>query len=394
MGVGAAFVMPATLSVITSSFPEQERARAVGIWVGVAGGGAVLGLFATGLLLEWFAWNSFFALNVTLAAVALAGTVAFVPSSRDEHPPTIDPLSAMLSLLGIGGLVFGIIEGATKGWSDPIVVIPLIVGAVSLVTFVLVQLRKAAPLLDPRLFTDRGFGIGSLSVTAQFFAAFGFFFIVMQYLQYVNGYSALGAAVALLPMPLFLLPTARISPRIADRFGFAVVGAVGLTCIAVGFGIIASLGTDLVYWRFAVGVAVFAIGMGLAGTPATTAITAALPRAKQGVASAVNDTAREVGSAFGIAVLGSTLNSAYRDGMAAVAAALPPQAAEGVMNSIAFVVRLPVEQMGDRGTQLVAQAKEAFADGVQQASVVAGVALILTALAVLLLGPRRRHGQP
>jgi hypothetical protein len=147
----------------------------------------------------------------------------------------------------------------------------------------------------------------------------------------------------------------------------------------------------LVYWRFAIGVAVFAIGMGLAGTPATTAITAALPRAKQGVASAVNDTAREVGSAFGIAVLGSTLNSAYRDGMAAVAASLPPQAAEGVLNSIAFVVRLPVDQMGDRGTQLVAQAKEAFADGVQQASIVAGVVLILAALAVLLLGPRRRH---
>lgn len=389
MGVGAAFVMPATLSVITSSFPEEERGRAVGVWVGVAGGGAVLGLFATGLLLEWFAWNSFFALNVALSAAALAGTLAVVPTSRDEHPPSIEPLSAVLSLLGIGGLIFGIIEGATRGWSDPLVVGALIVGCLAITAFIAVELRKPAPLLDPRLFTHRGFGIGSLSVTAQFFAAFGFFFIVMQYLQYVNGYSALGAAVALLPMPVFLLPTARIAPRIAQRFGFAVVGAAGLTCIAIGFGIIASLGTALVYWQFALGVAIFAVGMGLAGTPATTAITAALPRTKQGVASAVNDTAREVGSAFGIAVLGSVLNAAYRDGMSTVAASLPPQAAEAVTNSVAFVARLPIDQMGDRGQELVAQAKDSFAVGVQHAGVVAGVVLLLTALAVLLFGPRR-----
>ncbi len=388
MGVGAAFVMPTTLSIITTSFPPEERGKAVGVWVGVAGGGAVIGLFGAGLLLEWFEWNSFFVLNVVLAAIALVGTIAVIPSSRDSHPPTLDPVSALLSLVAVSFLVFGIIEGPTAGWDDPWVVGALVGGFAALIAFVLVELRKEAPMLDPRLFLLRGFGTGSLSITAQFFAAFGFFFIVMQYLQFVNGYSALGAATCMLPMPFVLIPTARMAPRLADRIGFARVGALGLTLIAIGFFIISRLGTEMVYWQFAVGLVVFAAGMGLAGTPATTAIVSALPTSKQGVASAVNDTAREVGSAFGIAVLGSVLNSGYRNGMADAVAGLPTQAAEAVQDSIAFVQMAPMEQFGPRGEALVAAANEAFASGVSSAVMVAGGVLIAVAVVVLVFGPR------
>jgi EmrB/QacA subfamily drug resistance transporter len=388
MGVGAAFVMPTTLSIITTSFPADERGRAVGVWVGVAGGGAIIGLFAAGLLLEWFSWNSFFALNVVLAAVAFAGTLAIVPSSRDEHPPALDGVSAALSLVGISGLVFAIIEGPTSGWDDPAVLVALGAGAIALVLFVVRELRKTQPMLDPRLFLLRGFGTGTLSLTAQFFAAFGFFFIVMQYLQFVNGFSALGAAAAMLPLPFILLPTARMAPRLADRVGFRRIGALGLTLIATGFFIISTLGADLVYWQFAIGIAIFALGMGLAGTPATTAIVSSLPAAKQGVASAVNDTAREVGSAFGIAVLGSVLNAGYRDGMATAVAGLPPQLAEAATSSIAFVRYGPIEQLGERGAALVTAANQAFADGVSAAVVAAGAVLIGVAIVVLLFGPR------
>ena len=388
MGVGAAFVMPTTLSIITTSFPLEERGKAVGLWVGVAGGGAVIGLFGAGLLLEWFSWNSFFVLNVVLAIIALIGAILVVPSSRDEHPPTLDPISALLSLVAVSFLVFGIIEGPAAGWDDPWVIGALVLGVLALVAFVLVELRKKAPMLDPRLFLLRGFGTGSLSITAQFFAAFGFFFIVMQYLQFVNGYSPLAAATAMLPMPLVLIPTARMAPRLADRLGFARVGALGLSLIAVGFFVISRLGTDLVYWQFAIGVVIFALGMGLAGTPATTAIVSSLPQSKQGVASAVNDTAREVGSAFGIAVLGSVLNSGYRAGMADAVAGLPPQAATAAQDSIAFVQFAPLEQLGSRGDQLVAAANAAFADGVSSAVMVAGGVLLVVAIVVLTFGPR------
>ena len=388
MGVGAAFVMPTTLSIITTSFPSDERGRAVGVWVGVAGGGAIIGLFGAGLLLEWFSWNSFFALNVVLAAIAIAGTLAVVPTSRDANPPALDPVSALLSLIGISGLVFGIIEGPNSGWDDPAVVGALVAGIVAIVLFVVRELRKPEPMLDPRLFLLRGFGTGTLSLTAQFFAAFGFFFIVMQYLQFVNGFSALGAAAAMLPLPFILLPTARMAPRLADRVGFRRIGALGLTLIATGFFVISLLGPELVYWQFAIGLGIFALGMGLAGTPATTAIVSSLPSAKQGVASAVNDTAREVGSAFGIAVLGSVLNSTYRDGMADAVAGLPAQLADAATSSIAFVRFAPVEQLGDRGAALVTAANQAFSNGVSAAVVAAGAVLIGVAIVVLVFGPR------
>lgn len=388
MGIGAALVMPTTLSIITTSFPPEEKGKAVGVWVGVAGGGAVLGLFASGLLLEWFSWNSFFALNVALAGLALVGTFLVVPSSRDQHPPALDPVSAALSLIAVAGLVFAIIEGPASGWTDPYVVAAGVAGLSALIGFILVELRKESPMLDPRLFRLRGFGTGSLSICAQFFAAFGFFFIVMQYLQFVVGYSALGAATALLPMPFVLIPTARLAPRLADRLGFARVGALGLSLIAAGFFVISRLGTPMAYWQFAVGVVIFALGMGLAGTPATTAIVSALPLSKQGIASAVNDTAREVGSAFGIAVLGSVLNGAYRDQMDSAVEGLPPQVADAAQNSIAFTQYAPLNQFGERGQALVTAANDAFASGVSSAVTVAAAVLLVVAAVVLLFGPR------
>ena len=189
MGLGAAGIMPTTLSVITTSFPESERPRAIGIWVGVAGGGAVLGLFASGLLLEYFDWQSFFALNVVLALVALAGVLAFVPRSADEHPSALDVVGAALSLVTVASTVFGVIEGPELGWGDPLTIGGLLLGAVAGVAFVAWELRTPEPMLDPRLFRLRGLSAGSLTIAVQFFAAFGFFFAIIQYLQYVTGRS-------------------------------------------------------------------------------------------------------------------------------------------------------------------------------------------------------------
>ena len=388
MGVGAAAIMPTTLSVITTSFPEHERPRAIGIWVGIAGGGAVLGLFATGFLLEYFPWQSFFGLNVGLAAVALIGVLAVVPQSADEDPPALDIPGALLSLVAVAATVFGIIEGAERGWADPLVVGSLVVGVLATVAFVGWESRVAAPMLDPALFRLRGFSAGTLTITVQFFAAFGFFFIAIQYLQYVTGRSPFETAISLLPLPLVLLPVARNAPLLAQRVGFRRLGPLGLVSMALGFLILSRLDAQTPYLLVVAGIVPFAFGMGLAGTPATTAITSSLPVSKQGVASAVNDTGRELGSAFGIAILGSVLNQGYRAGMADAVTRLPPEVAEQVLRSIAFTGSPAVANLGEAGRQLVEQARNAFVGGVSDAVFVASVVLAVAALAVWALAPR------
>ena len=390
MGLGAAGIMPTTLSVITTSFPVEERPKAIGVWVGVAGGGAVLGLFATGLLLEWFAWNSFFVLNVALAALALAGTLAVVPNSVDPAADRLDVVGGLLSLVAVSGVVLGVIEGPERGWADPVTLWALAAGVGAAVVFVLWELRHPRPLLDPRLFRLRGFSAGSLAIGIQFFASFGLFFTVLQYLQFVADLSPLMAAVCLLPLPVVMIPLARNAPRIAARVGYRRIAPVGLVLTAAGLLVVSTVGTDFVYVWFAAGLVVFAMGMALAGTPSTTAITEALPHHKQGVASAVNDTARELGSALGIAILGSALNQAYRDGMLGAVGALPAQARDAALSSIAFISSPEVEGAGAAAAPVVEAARQSFVDGVHAALVIAAVVALAGAVAVLLVAPSGR----
>lgn len=387
MGIGAAAIMPTTLSVITTSFPESQRPRAIGIWVGVAGGGAVIGLFGAGLLLQFYSWQSFFALNVALAGVAAIGVLAVVPALVDDERPGLDIVGAILSLVTVAAVVFGIIEGPDRGWASPITLGALLTGVLAGTCFVLWELRQKAPMLDPRLFRLRGFSAGALTVAIQFLCAFGFFFIFIQYLQYVTGRSPLEAAVALLPLPIVLLPTARQAPLLAQRIGFRRVGPLGLTSMAIAFLILSRTTIHTPYWVLAISIVFFALGMGLAGTPATTAITASLPVSKQGVASAVNDASREVGSALGIAILGSILNQRYRSDVAGAVAGLPHAVAEHVRSSIAFTGSPLVHAFGPEGQRLVTQAREAFAQGVDSAVLVGAGLLLVAAIVIGVLAP-------
>jgi len=330
---------------------------------------------------------------VVLAVLALVGTVLVIPPSRDAHPPRLDPVGAVLSLVGVSALVYGIIEVSARGWSDPLILGAYGLAVVTLAAFVLWEVRREHPLLDPRLFRLRGFSTGSLALTIQFFGSFGMFFTMLQYLQYVTGRSPLQAAVALLPMPFVMIPVARNAPHVAERIGIRRVVPVGLLLSATGLFLMSRLGVELTYWHFAVALVVFAAGMGLAGTPATTAIVASLPPTKQGVASAVNDTSRELGSALGIAILGSVLASGYRDALLASGAlvGLPAQVAERATSSIAFV-RAGAEQiaaMGPAGTRLVTAAEQAFVDATGQALLVGSGVLVLGAVLVALRAPGR-----
>jgi EmrB/QacA subfamily drug resistance transporter len=390
MGVAAALIMPVTLSVITTIFPPEERGKAVGTWVGVAAGGGVLGLLTSGVLLHFFSWQSIFALNVLLAAVALAGTLLIVPATRESRPPRLDPVGALVSVVALAALVFGTIEGPERGWGDPLTLAALLGGIAGLGLFVVWELHRGDPMLDPRNFLRRGFGAGSLSISVQFFAMFGFLFLALPYLQLVLGYSPLEAAAALLPMALVVIPLSRFAPTIAAHLGVRVTGPLGLGLMAAGFIILSTLGTDASYWHFLAGLLPFGAGMALSGSPATTAIVASLPPDKQGVASAVNDVSRELGGALGIAVLGSVLNTAYRSGVEQYTAALPADARAEARGSLGAA-----QAIGDRigAHDLVAHATSAFADGVSLALLAGAAALIAGALFVAFRAPGRAESQ-
>ncbi|HEY7399047.1 MAG TPA: MFS transporter [Gaiellaceae bacterium] len=389
IGLGAALVMPTTLSIITNVFPPEERGRAVGIWAGVAGGGAIVGLLLSGTLLEWFSWPSVFAINVVLATLAFAAAIPIVPTSRSPRRVRLDPQGALLSSLGLFGLVFAIIEAPQRGWLDPVTLTGFGAGAALLAAFVLFELRRDEPMLDPRLFARRGFGVGSLSLSLQFFAQFGFLFVALQYLQFVLGYSPLEAGASILPMALMLMAISPRAPKLARRFGVRLVGGTGLALMGVGFLVFTTLDVGSSYWRFGTGALIAGIGLALATAPATTAIVSSLPDHRQGIASAVNDLAREVGGAFGIAVLGSILQIGYRNDLGSATAGLPRPAADAARGSIAAAAEI-AQQAGPRGTALLERAHAAFVHGFTGALLVAALVLFAASVVVAVLAPGRK----
>jgi EmrB/QacA subfamily drug resistance transporter len=381
LGLGAALVMPATLSTITGTFPGAQRTRAVSVWAAVAGGAAVLGLLTSGLLLQVWSWPSVFGLNVVLAGAAIVGTIRFVPESADPETPRVDVIGAILSALGIVALVYSIIEAPNQGWGSARTLAGLAAGAVILVGFIAWEWRRRAPLLDPRVFARRGLAAGSLSIFVQFFALFGFIFIVLQYLQLIRGDSGLVSAVSMLPMAVTLMPAARLAPALVARLGARKVCATGLALIAAAMAVLSQLTPASGYWLLAVGLVVLGAGMGLATTPATSGITAALPAAQQGVGSALNDLSRETGGAVGIAVLASVLTATYKSHLSLVH--VPAAQAAAARSSVAVATHL--------GGTVAVQAQAAFADGMQPALLIAAGLVAVAAVTVALLMRPERH---
>jgi len=324
-------------------------------------------------------WPSVFALNVILAAGAVAGTIGFVPESADPDTPRLDVSGAVIAVAGLVALVYSIIEAPNQGWLSPRTLAGLAAGLVILAGFVAWELRRRAPMIDPRVFGRRRLAAGSLSIFVQFFSLFGFIFIVLQYLQLIRGDSGLVSALSMLPMAAAMLPTSRLSPALVARAGAQVTCVAGLTLIAAALLILAQLNGSSGYWLLAVGLIPLGTGMGLAMTPATSGITSALPAAQQGVASALNDLSREVGGAVGIAVLASILTAGYQSHLHL--AGLPAAQASSARSSVAVATRL--------GGAVAAQAHTAFADGLHLALLIAAGIALAAAVAVGMLLHRR-----
>ncbi|MGD0055418.1 MAG: MFS transporter [Acidimicrobiales bacterium] len=375
IGLGAALVMPATLSTITGTFPDAERTKAVGVWAAVAGGSAILGLLCSGILLQWFSWQAAFAVNVVLATVALAGTIRFVPESSQPDAPALDKGGALLATIGLVALVFSIIEAPDAGWLSTRTLGGVAIGLVALTGFVAFERRQRYPLLDPRLFSNRRLSASSLSISIQFFAFFGFTFVSLQYLEGVRGYSALVAALSILPLSAAMMPTAKLAPKLVARFGARAICVTGLILVAVGLVVVSRIGTNTSYWLFLAGIVPLGIGMGAAMTPATAAITEALPRAQQGVGSALNDLSREVGGALGTAVIGSIVTGVYRSTLQ-----LPGAPAELVVQARASFA-IAIHAGGSTGVH----ARDAFVNGIHIGLLYAAGAAIIAAVSVATL---------
>ena len=332
-GLGAAFIMPGTLSILTNVFRDpRERQRAIAVWAGCAGLGGALGPIATGLLLAHYDWPSTFFINVVICAVALLAGAFLLPNSSDPADTTFDPLGVIFAVGAVGGLLYGIIDGPSRGWSDPVTIAALVGGVALVVAFVLWERHNPRPMLDVRLFAVRPFQVGSTTITLQFFAMYGLYFAVAQYLQISHGYSPLRAAVACLPIGAVSMVSAWLSANMVRKYGNRVVVGSGLLLSAGGLAAMGWVTPTTTYLLLGAAFACMGFGGGQTNAPSTTLIMSSVPRAKSGVGSAVNDLSRELGGALGIAVLGSVLSSVYRSTVSAHAhsAALAAKAGSSV----------------------------------------------------------------
>lgn len=393
MGVAAAFVMPSTLSILTNVFPAQERPKAIAIWAGISGGGAALGPIASGYLLEHFWWGSVFLVNLPIILVALVAVAALVPSSRDAEEQPLDVPGAALSIVALGSLVYGIIEGPHHGWLTGRSFLVFAVAAVSMAAFILVESRVAHPMLDLKLFGDRRFSVASGGMTLTFFAMFGTFFLVAQYFQQVLGFTPLKSGMLQLPMAFVMMLVAPQVPRLVARFGAHRVVPVGLGFTALGLFIFSRMSVSSTLPEIYTSVIPLAIGMALTMTPLTTLIMASVPLNRAGVGSAMNDTTRELGGALGVAVLGSVVSSVYVDRLSAISAGLPEPLREAAESGLGGALAA-AERLGPSGAQLVDTARLAFVDGMSTAAVAGGMAVVLAALAAAWLLPRGSEVPP
>lgn len=386
-GAGAAFIMPATLSLLTAAYRHDERMKAVGIWAGVAGCGGVIGMLGSGALLYFWPWESIFWAFAGGAALifALACTVS---SSRDDEATPLDWAGAALIGGAVAVFVLGVVEAPERGWSNPLVYGPLAVGVLLAALFGFVELRRRHPLLDVRLFRRPDFATGSATITVFFVAMFGFFFVMMQFVQLVMGYSPIGTAIAFSPLMLPMLTFSVLSQWYLPRLGLRVVIFVGLLLIAGGFLWMRALEVNSPYWDLMWPLLVVSTGIGLCTAPTTSAIMAAVPDEKQGVASAVNDTTREVGAALGIAMAGSILAARYGHAITPHLAAFPEPLRGPASHSLAQALEIS-ERLGPQGSQLADLSRTAFLEATQSSFLVLGVIIAVAALLIASWAPGR-----
>ncbi|MGX1128898.1 EmrB/QacA subfamily drug resistance transporter [Streptomyces glaucescens] len=396
MGVGAAVVMPATLSLVVATFPRSERAKAITAWAATSGVAVAVGPLVSGWLLEDHAWGSTFLINVPIAVLAVFGALALVPPSKAEGMGRIDYVGGLLSIVTVGSLIYAAIEGPHSGWGVGPVTAAVVAG-VGLVAFVAWELRHPHPMLDVRKFALRPFSGSMLAVLFFFFGMFAVIYYSTQFLQFVLGYGALETGVRLLPLGGAVFLGSAVTGVLAPKLGVRVMAVTGLAVGTAGMFLLTQIDKGSTYGDFLAPLMMLGLALGLAISPATDTIMGSFPESELGVGGGVNDTALELGGAMGIAVLGSLLGTAYRDELTdLVGNRLPAEAMETAKDSVGagLAVAERVAQDPAAGPQQAQAAvdavHQAFAHGVAQTSLIGGIIMAAGTLIVLAILPGRR----
>jgi len=387
MGMGGAFVLPATLAIIVNVFERDEQPRAIGIWAGAVGLAIAIGPITGGLLLEHFWWGSVFLVNVPIITVALIGMALVVPDSKDPAPGRIDPTGVLLSIAGLVLIVYGVVRGGQRAdFGAPEVLGTIVGGALVIALFVRYERRSRHPALDMRWFRNPRFSASVAVIGLVFFALMGVTFFMVFYIQSVRGLSPLDSGLLLLPLAVAQLIFAPRSRLVVDRFGARAVCTVAMLAVAAAFAGFLLLDESSPLWVLEALFFLMGTAMAHVMPPATTSIMQSLPPEKAGAGSSVNNTFRQVGGALGVAVLGSLLSSVYR-GQVNLPAGAPHAAGESIEATRTFA-----ERAGPAGKKLIGEANNAFIDAMHVTSLAAAVAAVLGAVVAAAFMPAKDRG--
>lgn len=380
MGVGGALIVSLAFAILPTLFSEERRARAVSVLAATVFIGVPLGPLVAGWLLNRYSWGSIFLINVPVVLVALLGLYLLVPESGDDKASRIDWPGAALSVAGVTTLVYGIIEQPILGWGAPRVIAGMVMGVLLLCAFVAWQLRTPAPLVYLGLFRNRRFSWATLAFTVVGFGIGGVMFVLTPYVQVVQGNDAQATGLRLLPLVIGIAAGALPSDRLTARFSLRVTLPAGLVIASVGSAVLSSVRADTGFVPIGAGEALIGLGLGLSLAPAAEAILGALPVAETGVGFALTRTLQFVAMSFGVAVLGSVLNAAYRDGLVGHLTGLSTAARASVEGSVAQAISVP---------HAFTAARSAYADGMGEVMLVTAFVLVTAAALIAVFLPSR-----
>jgi EmrB/QacA subfamily drug resistance transporter len=410
MGVGAALIMPSTLAIIADMFTEShQRQRAIGLWAGTSGLGIALGPIVGGLLLAHYWWGSVFLINVPIAAAGALFAVVLVPDSKNPAAKRPDVAGSLLSMAGLGLVLWSLIEAPVRGWSDGLVIGTGIGGLTVLAAFAGWQRISTHPMLNLEFFRDRSFSAAITLVGLVTFGLLGALFVLTQYLQFELGYTALEAGVRVLPAAGAIAVIAPLSSLLVRAVGTKLTVAAGLLVVAAGLVQISTASTASTFLDTLPGMILLGVGSGLVTPSATASVIGSLPRVHSGVGSATNGTFLQVGGALGVAVAGSLLVTRYQNRMTdslapymhapalpagvtlppGVRPTLPPEASDAILGSLGGALEVATRIGGTLGKQLAAMARSAFVTGMDLSLLVGADVAIAGGLLALLLLPSR-----
>ncbi len=398
MGAGAAALMPCTLSILTNVFStDRDRGRAIGIWSATAGLGVAIGPILGGFLLVHYWWGSVFLINVPIAAVGGLAAIFVVPNSRNARPKRPDPVGMLLSLLGFGVLLWAIIEAPGRAWNAPPITGALAASAALIAGFIVWEHRRTDPMLPVSFFRNRRYSAAIASLALVIFALLGLLFLMTQYLQFVLGFSAFQAGLAIGPVALVLLVTAPFSAVLARRIGTKSVIVPGLLLIAAGLGFLSQTAIGDGYRWCLPFFLLIGCGVGLALAPSTNSVMGSVPKDEAGVGSATSDTSIQVGGALGVAVLGTALNLRYQHLMTAMIShhTVPSAIRDVILGSLGGALQVAARIPGPTGAALADAARRSFVSGMDLGLLIAAIVVAAAACVVLLALPQRpRHQEP